>query len=274
MNPPLIATVLDQAGTELGSFLPRLGGALVLLVVGLLLAKVLCRITIRALRAAGLDDLAESWNVAGHLRRAGLPESFSEVAGKALRIALSIVVVFAALSLLGLEFLSESLNAGVLAIPKILIAGLLLLAGLVLGGMARLRVDRLTFQLDLPVSLGQVAQILIVAIFAITAAAQIAVSTAILLVLIAVVLAGVMAMLALAFGLGGQGVARELSAGRHARNAFSAGEEITVGEVRGRVIEVETMATVLEITGGDRVRIPNRMLVEGVVTVHTPSDVS
>ncbi len=262
------ATILDRAGDELGAFLPRLVGALVLLIVGLLIAKLIAVILRRALEAASLDDAAARVGVEEHLSRAGLPSSLSRVIASAVRLALSLIVIFAALSLLGLGYLNESLNAAVLAIPKILIAAALVLIGLVLGGIARQRVERLTFQLDLPISLGQVAQVTVVAIFAITAAAQIAVSTAILLILVAIFLAGAMSILALAFGLGGQGVARELSAGRHARNAFAAGEEITVSGVRGRVVEVETMATLLETSEGETVRVPNRFLVEGLVRIH------
>jgi small-conductance mechanosensitive channel len=268
MTFPLAAAILDRAGEELGSFLPRLVGALVLLVVGLLIAKLIGAILRRALEAADLDEASARLGVEQHLARAGLPSSLSRVIASAVRIALSLVVIFAALSLLGLQFLSESLNAAVLAIPKILIAAALVLIGLVLGGIARQRVERLTFQLDLPISLGQVAQVLVVSIFAITAAAQIAVSTAILLILVAIVLAGAMSMLAIAFGLGGQGVARELSAGRHARSVFSVGDEISVAEVRGTVVAVETMATVLTTEDGEKVRVPNRLLVESVVRVH------
>jgi small-conductance mechanosensitive channel len=262
------SNIIDTAGEELGSFLPRLVGALVLLVLGLLIAKLIGAILRRALEAADLDQASARLGVEEHLSRAGLPASLSRVIGSAARIALSLVVIFAALSLLGLQFLSESLNAAVLAIPKVLLAGALVLIGLVLGGIARQRVERLTFQLDLPISLGQVTQVVVVAIFAITAAAQIAVSTAILLLLVAIVLAGAMSMIAIAFGLGGQGVARELSAGRHARSVFSVGEEITVLEHRGRIVAVETMATVLETAGGQTVRVPNRFLVESVVLVH------
>lgn len=261
-------TILDEAGREIGAFLPHLLGALILLVVGLLLAKIIGRVLRRALEAANLDEAADRVGVNDHLSRAGLPPSLSQVLGSATRIALSLIVIFAALSLLGLKFLSESLNAAVLSIPSILIAGALVLIGLVLGGVARQRVDRLTFQLDLPVSLGQATQVLIVAIFVITAAAQIAVSTAILLVLVAIVLAGIVGLVAIAFGLGGQGVARELSAGRHARNAFASGDEISVADVRGTVVAVETMATVLDLGDGDQVRVPNRYLVESLVTVH------
>jgi small-conductance mechanosensitive channel len=262
------SNIIDTAGEELGSFLPRLIGALVLLVLGLLIAKLIGAILRRALEAADLDQASARLGVEEHLSRAGLPPSLSRVVGSAARIALSLVVIFAALSLLGLQFLSESLNAAVLAIPKVLLAGALVLIGLVLGGIARQRVERLTFQLDLPISLGQVAQVVVVAIFAITAAAQIAVSTAILLLLVAIVLAGAMSMIAIAFGLGGQGVARELSAGRHARSVFSVGEEISVLEHRGRIVAVETMATVLETSAGQKIRVPNRFLVESVVLLH------
>jgi small-conductance mechanosensitive channel len=262
------AAILDRAGDELGSFLPRLVGALVLLIVGLLVAKLIAGILRRALEAAKLDDAAARVGVEEHLAHAGLPSSLSRVIASAVRISLNLIVIFAALSLLGLGFLNESLNAAVLAIPKILIAAALVLIGLVLGGIARQRVERLTFQLDLPISLGQVAQITVVSIFAITAAAQIAVSTAILLVLVAIFLAGAMSILALAFGLGGQGVARELSAGRHARNVYAVGEEITVDGVRGRIVEVETMGTLLETSNGETVRVPNRFLVENLVRIH------
>ena len=266
MSAPL-ASISQQAQDQVGASLPTVVGALLLLVIGLLAAWLLGRIARKALHAAGADDLADRWGVTPHLSQAGLPPSLSRVVGGALRLALSLVIIFAALSLLGLAFLSDSLNAAVLAIPKVLIAAALVLAGLVLGGVARQRVDRLTYQLDFPIPLGQVAQITIVAIFAITAAAQIAVSTAILLVIVVVVLGGLVGMVSLAFGLGGREVARALSAGRYIRTAFEPGQRISVGEVSGEIERIDGVATVLRAEDGSSVRVPNHMLVDSVVTV-------
>jgi hypothetical protein len=106
--------------------------------------------------------------------------------GRVVRIALSLIVIFAALSLTGLQFLSDALNQAVLFLPSLLAAGALLLAGVVLGGFAREWVDRLAYQMDLPLPLGRIAQVVVVVgVFAITAAAQVAVSSAILMVLVA-----------------------------------------------------------------------------------------
>ncbi len=264
--PP--ASVLSQAGQALGSFLPRFGGALALLIIGLLIVRLLCRLLVKALRGLNVDALAQRGGVDRVLQRAGLGDSLAQLIGRAIRIALSIVVIFAALSLLGLQFLSQSLNQGVLLLPKLLLAAALVLAGVVLAGFARERVDRLTYQLDLPVPLGAVAQITVLAIFAIIAAAQIAVSTLILLILIAILLGGATATLALAFGLGGRDAARALSAGRYLRHDYQVGQEIGFADVRGRIIAIESISTILDTGDGQLLRVPNHLLMETVVTIY------
>jgi len=216
------ATVIDRAGEELGSFLPRLGGAVLLLVVGVIAARLVGRLLRATLDRAGVDSLAERWGVLDVLGRGGLGRSLAALVARAVRIALTLVVVFAALSLLGLQFLSESLNQAVLFLPKLLAALGLLLAGVVLGGLVRDRADRLSTQMDSPVPLGRLAQGTVVAIFAITAAAQVALSTAILLVLVGILLAGAVATVALAFGHGGRALAAQMSAGRYVGGRVSA----------------------------------------------------
>jgi small-conductance mechanosensitive channel len=264
-----MASVLSQAGQELGSFIPRLGGALALLIIGILVVRLLARISVRTLQGLGLDSLAERVGVARVLERAGLGGSLSAVVGRAVRIALVIVVVFASLSLLGLQFLSESLNKGIQELPKLLLAAALLLAGIVIAGYARERADRLGGQIDSPVPLGRVAQITVLAIFGIIAAAQIAVSTLVLLLLIGILLAGAAGTFALAFGLGGRDVARALSAGRYLRHDYRPGQEIGFADVRGRVTSIEPMSTVLDSGDGRLIRVPNHLLLASVVTIYS-----
>jgi small-conductance mechanosensitive channel len=268
----LAVSILGRAGESLGSFLPRLGGALALLLIGVLLVRLVARLLVKAMQGGGLDDLAERGGVHDALDRAGLGRSLARVIGRAIRIALTLVVIFAALSLLGLQFLSPSLNQGVLVLPKLLIAAALVLGGVVLGGFARERVDRLTYQLDFPVPLGRLAQITVVTIFAIIAAAQIAISTLVLLILIGILLSGAAATFALAFGLGGREVARALSAGRYLRHDYAEGQDISFGDVRGRITTIESTSTVLDAGDGQSLRVPNHLLMETVVTIHRGED--
>ena len=258
----LATSVLERAGESLGNFLPQLLGALALLLIGLLLARLLGRAVRRALQAAGLDDVT--------LARAGLKASLSAVIDSGVSIIVSVIVIFAALTLLGLEPLSQSLNEAVLFLPNVLVALALVLAGVILAGLVREWVDRVTYQMDFPVPLGQLAQAATLALFVITAAAQIGVDAAILTLVLGILLAAVAATFAIAFGLGGREVALALNAGRFVRASFTVGETISVGDLRGQIVGIETDATVIRTADG-RVRVPNHMLVESVVTIHGES---
>jgi small-conductance mechanosensitive channel len=265
-----IAGVLDQAGESLGGFLPRIAGALLLLVFGLLLVALVRRALAKGLRAAGADELGERWGIAPVLERFGLPRSLSAVLAGAVRIGLMVVVVFGAVSLLGLQFLSASLNAGILYLPRLFVALALLLAGVVVGEVVRRQVDRLATQLDVPGPLGALAEAVVLAVFAVTALAQLGVPTEVLLVLVTVLLAAAAATLTLAFGFGGRDVAREVSARRYVEGAYAVGDEITVSGVRGRISAIEATATLLDTGDGERVRVPNSQLLGGVVRLHRP----
>ena len=265
-----LATILDRAGDTVGEGLPRVGAALVLLLVGLLLAWLIGRGLAKALGAAGLDDFAERAGVHDALERWGARRSLSRATGRAIRVALSVAVVLAAISLPGLGFLQESINEGVLFLPRLLVALVLLLAGAVIGTFAKGRVDRLAYQLDLPGPVGRVAELGIFAIFAVTALAQVGVSTAILTVLVALVLGGAVLAAALAFGLGSREIVRAASAGRVVRHAFETGQTIAVSGVRGDIVAIESSATVLETPSGTRVRVPNHLMVEGIVEIDAP----
>ena len=270
MSAPAAAAILDQAAQSLGGFLPRLGGAIVLLVVGWFAAWLIGRGISKALVKVGANDLAERWRVHDALERVGLERSLCKVAGTAVRVTLRVVVLFAALSLLGLQFLSQSLNEAVLFLPKVLVALALLLIGFVLAGWVRERVDRMAYQMDLPVPVGQLAYVVIVVVFGLTAAAQVALSTEFVAIVVTIMLAAAAATIALSFGLGGRDMARALSAGRYVRGAHAVGQTISVGDVRGEVRAIESAATVLRTADGDEVRVPNHLLLEQVVRVHPP----
>ena len=264
----IAAAILDRAGDTLGGFLPRLAGAVVLVVVGWLVVALLRRLLVRGLRLAGLDALGERLGVGDVLERFGLGRSVSSLIGNVVRIALLVVVVFAALSLLGLQFLSASLNAGILFLPRIVVALVLVLAGIVVAELARKQVDRLSAQMDLPGPLGVLAEAAILSVFGVTALAQLGIPVSVLLLIVAILLAGVALTFALAFGIGGQTMAREVSARRYVEGAYEVGQDVSLDGHRGTIAAIDSTCTVLETAAGDRLRVPNSRMIASVVTVH------
>jgi hypothetical protein len=262
----MTGAIYDRAGDQLGEFLPRLGGALALFLVGLLAAIVLGRIARTALVRLGVDRFAERTGTKEMLARAGLGESLAGLVGTAVRVSVVIVALFAALSLLGFEFLSDSLNAGILFIPRLLVALALVLIGLVLGAFVRAWLERTSAQVDFPIAIGTVAQVIVIAIFGLCAAAQAGVATAPLTALALLLVGAVAITFALAFGLGSREVARSLSSGRYVRADFEVGQTIRIDDLRGTIVRMDGAATTLR-TGAETVRVPNHLLVERVVVV-------
>jgi small-conductance mechanosensitive channel len=262
----VIASVLERAGDQFGDALPRIAGALLLLIVGLLAAIVLGRLARRALLRIGLDRFADRSGTSELLGQAGLPSSLSALIGTAVRLLVVVVAVFASLTLLGLAFLSDSLNQGIVYIPRLLVALALVLIGVVLGAFARAWLERTSAQLDFPVAIGPVVQVLVIALFGLCAAVQAGVTVAPLTAIAIVLLSAGAFTLALAFGLGAREIARSLTSGRYARADFEVGQTIRVGDVRGEIVSIEPAATTLK-SGGETIRVPNSLLVERMVIV-------
>jgi small-conductance mechanosensitive channel len=260
------STVFDRAEETFGAFLPRIGAAIALLIVGYLLAWVISRILSKTLETIGFDTLAERVGVSKELARVGVPSASRLVAG-AIRFAIIVIAVIAAVSSLGLSALNASLNAAILFLPKLLAAGLLLLAGFVLARMVRDRVDRATARMDVAGPLGALAEMAIIAIFVATALAQLSVPLAILTLIVAILVGAVSFSAALAFGLGSRDTARQIAAGRSLASSLRVGETITVGDLTGE-IESFGSAAILLRTPTSTLRIPNHLLLESVVEVH------
>lgn len=265
---PLAASVLERAGEAVGDYLPRIAAAVAVLVIGLIAVRLLARLAARVLAALGVDRLAERARVHDALGRIGLERSLSRILAALLRFAGVVAVVLAALSVLGLEALDQALEEAILFLPRLLAALALAFLGLALGGLARERVDRVAYQMDLRGPLGAVAQAGVAGVFAILALAQIGVPTAILTVLAAIVVAGAMLTVALAFGLGSRELARELSAGRYVTAGFELGQRITVDGRRGELTRLEAASVLLTTDDGRAFRIPNSQLMGAAVELH------
>ncbi len=145
-----------------------------------------------------------------------------------------------------------------------------MLIGVVLGAFLRAWLDRTSAQLDFPVAIGAVVQVLVIILFGLCAAAQAGVAVAPLMSIAVVLLGAVAITLALAFGLGAREVARSLTSGRYARSDFEVGQVVRIGDMRGEIVRIDGAATTLR-ADGETIRIPNSMLVERIVVVEAPA---
>lgn len=250
--------------TKIASFIPDLIAALLIVLLGLVVAKVTDTLLSKGFAKIGLDRLMSGAGVAKLLGRAGIAAPVSQVIGKIAYWFIVLTFVISAAETLGLARVSSTLDAFALYLPKVFGAALILLAGLLLSHIVNgiVRGAAESIGVDYAQGLGRFAQGLLVIITVSLAIGQLQIETALLNTVIAIVLVSFGAAAALALGLGSREVVGQIIAGVYIRELYQVGDRIRVGDVEGIIDEIGTVKTSVVADDGSIVSVSNRVLLD------------
>ena len=262
----IIIAALTEIFNQMTVFLPNLIGALLMLLVGWLLAWLAQQILRRALARLGFDRLAERAGVSDALDRAGVSSSASRLLGRAIYWLLLLTFLMVAVESLGLTGTAEALRAPIAYLPHVLGAAIVLVGGALLGQFLGKGTQALAAGsgVDFHATLGRTVQYLVLAMAAIMAVDQLGLKTTLLNDVLGNLLTVAGAGLALAFALGSREAVRNLLAGFYAQELFEIGQTIGVDGYRGTLESIGPLKAVITTTEND-VTIPNSALIDKIV---------
>jgi hypothetical protein len=201
---------LQSAFTTFVNYLPQLLGALVVLVVGYIIAKILDKVIIKLLRKARLDERLTA-NAGGRFVEKVSPGgSPARLVGGVVFWVIMLFVISSAIGTLGIPALTGFMNLVLSYLPNVIAALLIFIAAAAVAGAISGLAQRTLG--DTPngqvVRAGAPALIMAIAVFMILTQLHIApvIVTATYIALIGAIALGS----ALAFGLGGQDAARDM----------------------------------------------------------------
>ena len=263
-----LVAAMTALWTNIANFIPNLFGALVVVLLGFVVAKLLDALLSKLLAKLGLDRLMGGTGLTKILARVGIQVPISTLIGKIVYWFVLLVFLVSAAQSLGLDRVSSALDLLTVYLPKVFGALLVLLAGVllaqVLNGLVRGAAESVGF--DYASGLGRVTQGLVIIISISVAISQLEVKTDLLNHVIVIVLITVGLAIALAMGLGSREIAGQILAGIYVRELYQVGQEVRVGEVEGQIEEIGTVKTTLLTDEGELVSISNRILLEQHVT--------
>ena len=263
-----LVAAMTALWTKIANFIPNLFGALVVVLLGFVVAKLLDALLSKLLAKLGLDRLMGGTGLTKILARVGIQVPISTLIGKIVYWFVLLVFLVSAAQSLGLDRVSSALDLLTVYLPKVFGALLVLLAGVllaqVLNGLVRGAAESVGF--DYAGGLGRVTQGLVIIISISVAISQLEVKTDLLNHVIVIVLITVGLAIALAMGLGSREIAGQILAGIYVRELYQVGQEVRVGEVEGQIEEIGTVKTTLLTDEGELVSISNRILLEQHVT--------
>lgn len=263
-----LVNAMSTMWSSVGVFIPRLFGALIVVLLGFVVAKLLDALLSKLLAKLGLDRLMVGAGLTKLLSRIGIQVPVSTLIGKIVYWFVLLVFLVSAAESLGLERVSATLDVFALYLPKVFAAGLVLLAGVLLAQLAAglLRGAAEGVGLDYANSLGRIAQAMVIIISISVAIGQLEIKTDLLNTVIAIILISVGLAVALAMGLGSRDIAQQIISGIYVRELFEVGQTVRIGEIEGQIEAIGTVKTVLLTDDGELVSVANRLLLEQTVS--------
>lgn len=191
---------------QIGVFLPRLAVAVVVLVVGWLLAKGLRLAVVKALRAINVHILTERAGIDHFLQQGGTDKDTVDLFGLLAYWSVVLAALIIAFNGLGLTQVTELLMRVVLFLPRVLVAMLLVIFGAYFGrfvGNAVKVYFRNVGAADADI-LGRFVQWAVLLFVLLLAVDQLQIGSGLIQQTFLILLTGIVVALALAFGLGGR----------------------------------------------------------------------
>lgn len=258
-------TSLSTGLSRLIAFIPDLLGAIVILLVGWGIGKVIQAVVTRGLLALHFEQFTQRAGINRALYRAEIQRGPSALLGVVAYWFVFLFAVQAAVNALGITALSTLISAVILYVPRIFGALLIVIAGAWLASVLadHARASARAAQLHYAGMLGTLARGATLFFACAIALDFLGVSFPFLSTAFAIILGGVTLAAALAFGLGGRQYAADVLAGRELRSVLHTGDHLATEQVEGTVQDIRPTLTIVRTKRGD-VPVQNHELMEGL----------
>jgi len=197
---------------QTAAFLPRLAMAVLVVVIGFLIAKVARFAVERTLRAMNLNVLTERAGTDNFLAQAGFHGDTCTLFGLLAFWLVLLESLVEAFGRLGLTYITDLLHRVVLFTPNLLIAMLIVIFGSYCARFVGNAIENFCREAQVPDGdmLARIARYIILAFVIMIALSQVEIGGEIVQHTFLIILGGVMLAFALAFGLGGRAWAAAL----------------------------------------------------------------
>ena len=250
------------------AFIPHLIGAIIILLIGLFVGRLVDTLVTKGLRAVKFDQIAERADVGDLLRNAGVKMDAAAVVGGIAKWFIYIIFFQVAASTLGFPQLTAILNQVLAFLPRIVVALVILLVGALvaklLAGVVRGAVG--TSRLGNADLLSNVARYAVLAFAVVAALSQLEIAPAIVNTLWTAIIGAVAVTLALAFGLGARDAAGSVATGQMIKAEIQPGMQIGIDGQGGTVEQVGAVYTTIRTQNG-QMKVPNAELARQTILV-------
>ena len=254
---------------KLGEYVPNFFGATLVILVGLIVAKIFKMLAKKVLKISGLATLGEKVRFNEIMKKAGIEKGLDDIMATLVHYIVIIVFIVSAAEILGIKVVLETLNKFIVYLPHVLGAFIILIITLFVAKYIKDKTASVLTNLNIGYAwiVSSSLEIIVIVFGILIALDELGFEMAVFTTNITIIIAGVVLAVVLSIGLGSRSIVSNILSRYYINQLFSIGDEVTLAGKKGKIIKITPVSVVLKTEQGEEVYIPNETIIkEGSIT--------
>lgn len=262
----LLFSSMQAFSDQIMRVFPNILGALFILLIGWLIAKLIAKGISKLLKVTKFDTLADKVNTSELLAKGGIQLTASELIAKFIYLMIMLLVFITACDTLGWTTVSNEISHLIGLLPTILTAVVIFIIGTYFATFVRDIIKGATSSIGISAGsiISNIVFYILMAIISITALQQAGIDTSVLQSNIILILGAVLIAAAISYGFASREILSNVLASFFTRNTFTKGQVIAIDDIEGVIIDANNISITIQ-TATDKVIIPTHQLISNRV---------
>lgn len=259
---------LNQMVLNIAEVAPKVVFAIVILIVGWIITKIVSFVLKRTLKFAKVDRLTDVINDKNLFGKTDLKFNVTSVIVGFVKWILFLVFLIIASDVMNWEIVSVEIGRLLGYLPKLFSAVALFMIGLYIANFIKKAIRGLfeSFDLNGEVAISNLVFYVIIVTITITALNQAGINTDLITNNLTIILGGILATIVIGFGLGSRDVINSLLFSFYSKRNFEIGQTITIDDISGTIVSIDNICISIKVANGDVVVIPIKEVVATRIT--------
>ncbi|UBM61014.1 hypothetical protein LAG90_10530 [Marinilongibacter aquaticus] len=265
----ILVETFQRFVTQVGSFAIDFFGALVIVIVGWGIAKILSVAIRNVLSRIGIDRVGEKINEIDAVKKLGMEIVLSKVVAKVVYYFVLLFILMTASDALGIPAISNMFAMIVDFIPKLIVAVIMIMAGLLLAEAVKQFVIGLckSFNVESGKLIGMGVFFFVMVVTLIAALGQAGINTALLESSFNILIAGVILSFSIGYGFASREILLNIISSFYSKKRYQEGQVVEIEGVKGEIVRIDSTSIVLN-DGETETVFPLRVLQTHKVILH------
>jgi len=262
--------ILKELLAGFAAGIPKFFTALLIAIVGMIIAKLLAKIFKKALVTLNVDKIGEKLNEIEIVEKSNIKIKISTVVSKVIYYFLLLIFMAAATDVLGMPAVSELVLNILNFIPKLIVASIVLIVGTLIAdglkGVTQSALESLGIPSARMISTFVFYFLMINIVISALTAAQI--DTAFLSQNISLIIGGIVLAFAIGYGLASKDSMSNFLASYYSKGKFDVGDTVTLDGVSGKIVEMDKSSMIIIADSGNKVIFPLNQVSNSKIEIH------